>query len=80
MNTNTADNNKRIFTVSDTTDTMLRLMQDFRHIQNQVIALYEGKACGEDVINATVAVYHAMEAAVIANISVVLEESEGKQI
>lgn len=80
MNTNTADNNKRTFTVSDTTEAMLRLMQDFRHIQNQAVALYEGKACGEDVIDATVAVYHAMEAAVMANISVVLEESDGNQI
>ena len=81
MNTNIANNNtEKDFTISTTTGSMLRLMQDFQKLQERAIALYEDKTGGEKVVDATVTVHHAMEAAIISNICATLEETDGATI
>lgn len=78
MNTNTADNNTPTteFAISSTTADMLRLLCDFVKLQERAIALYEGKAEGENVIDATVAVVHSMQDAIAANIGATLTETQ----
>lgn len=78
MNTNTANNNTTAaeFTISSTTADMLRLLRDFAKLQERAIALYEGKAEGENVIDATVAVVHSMQDAIAANIGATLLETQ----
>ena len=81
MNTNTANNNtEKDFTISTVTDSMLRLMQNFQKLQERAIALYEDKTGGEEVIDATVAVHHAMKAAIMSNICATLEGIFGATI
>lgn len=80
MNTNTADNNKRIFTVSDTTAEMLNLLHDFMALQCRIIALFEGKDEGDNVIDATVATYNAMRDAIAANVKNNIEDVTSMQI
>ena len=80
MEKNTLNNNKENFTISTTTDAMLRLLGDFQKLQERTIALYEERVGGDNVINATVAVHHAMEAAIMAHISNKMEKSAGKEI
>ena len=81
MNTNmTKNNTEKDFTISTNTDAMLRLMQDFQKLQERAIALYEDKTGGEEVIDATVATHHAMEAAIMSNICATLDRTVGATI
>ena len=80
MNTNTADNNKRIFTVNDTTAEMLNLLHDFMALQSRMIALFEGKDEGDNVIDATVATYNAMRDAIAANVKNNIEDVASMQL
>ena len=80
MNTNTADNNKRTFTVSDTTAEMLNLLHDFMALQSRMIVLFEGKDEGDNVIDATVATYNAMRDAIAANVKNNIEDVTSMQI
>ena len=64
---NTA-NNKVAYIVSDTTSDMLNTLNDFMALQCRIIALFEDKDEGENVIDATVATYHAISDAIAANI------------
>lgn len=78
MNTNTADNNKRTFTVSDTTAEMLNLLHDFMALQSRMIALFEDK--DENVIDATVATFNAMRNAIAENVKNNIEDVASMQI
>lgn len=60
--------NKIAFTVSNTTSDMLNALNDFMSLQCRIIALFEDKDDGEDVIDATAATYNAMRDAIAANI------------
>lgn len=72
----TVNNNKRTFTVSNTTADMLALLKDFLVIQERAIAMYNDKTGGENIINATAEVYHLMQEALTANICDTLTNSQ----
>lgn len=76
MEKNAINNNKRTFTVSNTTADMLALLKDFLGIQERTIALYNDKIGGENIINATAEVYHLMQETLTANICDTLTESK----
>lgn len=73
-------NNKKTFTVSNTTSDMLNALNDFMALQCRIIALFEGKEEGDNVIDTTVATYHAMRDAITANISETLAESHATRL
>lgn len=66
--TKNTTNNKITFTVSNTTSDMLNALNDFMALQCRIIALFNGKEEGENVIDATVVTYHAMRDAIAVNI------------
>lgn len=81
MNTNTKNNNtENDFTISTTTDSMLRLMRDFQNLQERAIALYEDKTGGENIINAAAELYHQMQDAIMTNICETLAESRAAEL
>lgn len=61
MEKNVINNNKDKFSISDTTNDMLALLQDFVRLQNRIVVVYDGETGGENVIKASSELYHLMQ-------------------
>lgn len=80
MEKNVINNNKDKFSISDTTNDMLALLQDFVRLQNRIVVVYDGETCGENVIKASSELYHLMQDAITVNICETLTETQLTQL
>lgn len=80
MEKNVINNNKDKFSISDTTNDMLALLQDFVRLQNRIVVVYDGETGGENVIKAFSKLYHLMQDAITENISETLTETQVTQL
>lgn len=80
MEKNAINNNKENFSISDTTNSMLALLQDFVRLQNKLIVVYDGEVGGENVIEASTELYHLMQDAITVNICGTLTETQAAQL
>lgn len=81
MEKNVINNNKDKFSISDTTNDMLALLQDFVRLQNRiVVVVYDGETGGENVIKASSELYHLMQDAITVNICETLTETQLTQL
>lgn len=80
MEKNAINNNKDKFSISDTTNDMLALLQDFVRLQNRIVVVYDGETGGENVIKASSELYHLMQDAITENISETLTETQVTQL
>lgn len=80
MEKNVINNNKDKFSISDTTNDMLALLQDFVRLQNRIVVVYDGETGGENVIKASSELYHLMQDAITENISETLTETQVTQL
>ena len=80
MEKNAINNNKDKFSISDTTNDMLALLQDFVRLQNKIVVVYDGETGGENVIKASSELYHLMQDAITENISETLTETQVTQL
>lgn len=78
MEKNAINNNK--FSISDTTNDMLALLQDFVRLQNRIVVVYDGETGGENVIKASSELYHLMQDAITVNICETLTETQVTQL
>lgn len=78
MEKNAINNNK--FSISDTTNDMLALLQDFVRLQNRIVVVYDGETGGENVIKASSELYRLMQDAITANICETLTEIQVAQL
>nr|DAG32979.1 MAG TPA: hypothetical protein [Caudoviricetes sp.] len=78
MEKNAINNNK--FSISDTTNDMLALLQDFVRLQNRIVVVYDGETGGENVIKASSELYHLMQDAITVNICETLTETQVAQL
>lgn len=80
MGKNAINNNKDKFSISDTTNDMLALLQDFVRLQNRIVVVYDGETGGENVIKASSELYHLMQDAITVNICETLTETQAAQL
>lgn len=80
MEKNVINNNKDKFSISDTTNDMLALLQDFVRLQNRIVVVYDGETGGENVIKASSELYHLMQDAITVNICETLTETQVAQL
>lgn len=80
MEKNAINNNKESFSISDTTNSMLALLQDFIQLQNKLIVVYDGEVGGENVIEASAELYRLMQDSITANICETLTETQVAQL
>ncbi len=80
MEKNVINNNKDKFSISDTTNDMLALLQDFVRLQNRIVVVYDGETGGENVIKASSELYHLMQDAITVNICETLTETQVTQL
>lgn len=80
MGKNVINNNKDKFSISDTTNDMLALLQDFVRLQNRIVVVYDGETGGENVIKASSELYHLMQDAITVNICETLTETQVTQL
>lgn len=80
MEKNAINNNKDKFSISDTTNNMLALLQDFVRLQNRIVVVYDGETGGENVIKASSELYNLMQDAITENISETLTETQVTQL
>lgn len=80
MEKNVINNNKDKFSISDTTNDMLALLQDFVRLQNRIVVVYDGETGGENVIKASSELYHLMQDAITMNICETLTETQLTQL
>lgn len=80
MEKNVINNNKDKFSISDTTNDMLALLQDFVRLQNRIVVVYDGETGGENVIKASSELYHLMQDAITVNICETLTETQLTQL
>lgn len=80
MEKNAINNNKDKFSISDTTNDMLALLQDFVRLQNRIVVVYDGETGGENVIKASSELYHLMQDAITVNICETLTETQAAQL
>lgn len=80
MEKNAINNNKENFSISDTTNDMLALLQDFVRLQNRIVVVYDGETGGENVIKASSELYHLMQDAITVNICETLTETQVTQL
>lgn len=80
MEKNVINNNKDNFSISDTTNDMLTLLQDFVRLQNRIVVVYDGETGGENVIKASSELYHLMQDAITENICETLTETQVAQL
>ena len=80
MEKNAINNNKDKFSISDTTNDMLALLQDFVRLQNRIVVVYDGETGGENVIKASSELYHLMQDAITVNICETLTETQVTQL
>lgn len=80
MEKNVINNNKDKFSISDTTDDMLALLQDFVRLQNRIVVVYDEETGGENVIKASSELYHLMQDAITVNICETLTETQVTQL
>lgn len=80
MEKNAINNNKDKFSISDTTNDMLALLQDFVRLQNRIVVVYDGETGGENVIKASSELYNLMQDAITENISETLTETQVTQL
>lgn len=80
MEKNVINNNKDKFSISDTTNDMLALLQDFVRLQNRIVVVYDGETGGENVIKASSELYNLMQDAITENISETLTETQVTQL
>lgn len=80
MEKNVINNNKDKFSISDTTNDMLALLQDFVRLQNRIVVVYDGETGGENVIKASSELYHLMQDAITENICETLTETQVAQL
>ena len=80
MEKNVINNNKDKFSISDTTNDMLALLQDFVRLQNRIVVVYDGETGGENVIKASSELYHLMQDAITVNICEKLTETQLTQL
>lgn len=80
MEKNAINNNKDKFSISDTTNDMLALLQDFVRLQNRIVVVYDGETGGENVIKASSELYHLMQDAITVNICEILTETQAAQL
>ena len=80
MEKNSINNNKENTSISDTTNNMLALLQDFVRLQNRIVVVYDGETGGENVIKASSELYHLMQDAITVNISETLTETQVTQL
>lgn len=80
MEKNVINNNKDKFSISDTTNDMLALLQDFVRLQNRIVVVYDGETGGENVIKASSELYHLMQDAITVNICETLTEAQVTQL
>ena len=80
MEKNAINNNKDKFSISDTTNDMLALLQDFVRLQNRIVVVYDGETGGENVIKASSELYHLMQDAITVNICETLTETQVAQL
>lgn len=80
MEKNAINNNKDKFSISDTTNDMLALLQDFVRLQNRIVVVYDGETGGENVIKASAELYNLMQDAITVNICETLTETQVAQL
>lgn len=80
MEKNAINNNKDKFSISDTTNDMLALLQDFVRLQNRIVVVYDGETGGENVIKVSSELYHLMQDAITVNICEILTETQAAQL
>lgn len=80
MEKNVINNNKDKFSISDTTNDMLALLQDFVRLQNRIVVVYDGETGGENVIEASAELYRLMQDAITVNINETLTETQAAQL
>lgn len=80
MEKNAINNNKDKFSISDTTNDMLALLQDFVRLQNRIVVVYDGETGGENVIKASSELYHLMQDAITVNICETLTKTQAAQL
>lgn len=80
MEKNVINNNKDKFSISDTTNDMLALLQDFVRLQNRIVVVYDGETGGENVIKASSELYHLMQDAITVNICETITETQVTQL
>ena len=77
---NNINNSEVVFTVSNTTSEMLKLLRDFLKLQERAIRLFEDKEEGQNVIDATIDTVRAIRDAVAVNIEQNIENLDNTTI